>query len=33
MFISFDNGAHWQPFHLNMPVVPINDIRLHRGDL
>jgi hypothetical protein len=33
MYVSFDNGAHWQPFHLNMPVVPINDIRVHRGDL
>ncbi len=22
MFISFDNGAHWQPFQLNLPNVP-----------
>jgi photosystem II stability/assembly factor-like uncharacterized protein len=33
MFISFDNGAHWQPFNQNMPHVPINDIRVHRKDL
>ena len=33
MFISFDNGAHWQPFLQNMPNVPINDIRVHRKDL
>jgi photosystem II stability/assembly factor-like uncharacterized protein len=33
MFVSFDNGAHWQPFQLNMPNVPINDIRVHRKDL
>lgn len=33
MYISFDNGAHWQPFMQNMPVVPINDIRVHRKDL
>ena len=33
MFISFDNGAHWQPFRQNMPHVPINDIRVHRKDL
>jgi photosystem II stability/assembly factor-like uncharacterized protein len=33
MFISFDNGQQWQPFFLNMPQVPINDIRVHRGDL
>ena len=33
MYISFDNGAHWQPFALNMPQVPITDIKLHRKDL
>ena len=33
MFISFDNGAHWQPFQLNLPHVPITDIRVHRKDL
>ncbi|MCA0377414.1 MAG: hypothetical protein LCH84_17360 [Gemmatimonadetes bacterium] len=33
LYISFDNGGHWQPFNRNMPVLPINDIRVHRGDL
>lgn len=33
MFISFDNGARWQPFGLNLPNVPITDIRVHRKDL
>jgi hypothetical protein len=33
MYISFDNGEHWQPFALNMPQVPINDIRVHQKDL
>jgi hypothetical protein len=33
MFISFDNGAHWQTFNQNMPVVPITDIKLHHKDL
>jgi photosystem II stability/assembly factor-like uncharacterized protein len=33
MFISFDNGAHWQSFQLNMPNVPINDIKVHKKDL
>ncbi len=33
MFISFDNGAHWQSFQLNMPITPINDIKIHRKDL
>lgn len=33
LFVSFDNGAHWQPFRQNMPHVPINDIRVFRKDL
>jgi photosystem II stability/assembly factor-like uncharacterized protein len=33
MFISFDDGAHWQPFNLNMPNVPITDIKVHKKDL
>lgn len=33
MFISFDNGGRWQPFQLNMPNVPITDIRVHEKDL
>jgi hypothetical protein len=33
MFISFDNGAHWQSFQLNMPITPINDIKVHKKDL
>ena len=33
MFISFDNGGHWQSFQLNLPNVPVTDIKLHRGDL
>jgi hypothetical protein len=33
MFISFDNGAHWQPFQLNLPNVPVTDIKIHHNDL
>ena len=33
MFISFDNGAHWQPFQLNLPHVPVSDIKVHHNDL
>ena len=33
MFISFDNGSHWQSFQLNLPNVPITDIKVHRKDL
>jgi photosystem II stability/assembly factor-like uncharacterized protein len=33
MFISFDNGAYWQSFQLNLPVTPITDIKVHHKDL
>ena len=33
MFISFDNGEHWQSFQLNLPTTPITDIKVHRKDL
>jgi len=33
MYISFDNGADWQPFQLNLPNVPITDIKVHHKDL
>jgi photosystem II stability/assembly factor-like uncharacterized protein len=33
MFISFDNGSHWQSFQLNLPNVPVTDIKLHNKDL
>jgi len=33
MFISFDNGARWQPFQLNLPNVPVTDIKVHHKDL
>jgi hypothetical protein len=33
MFISFDNGAHWQSFQLNLPNVPVSDIKVHHKDL
>ena len=33
MFISFDNGAHWQSFQLNLPNVPVTDIKVHHKDL
>ncbi len=33
MFVSFDNGGHWQTFQLNLPNVPINDVRVFRNDL
>jgi len=33
MFISFDNGDHWQSFQLNLPNVPVSDIKVHHKDL
>src|ERR1043166_9318638 len=33
LFISLDDGGHWQPFQLNFPNVPINDIRIYHNDL
>lgn len=33
MFVSFDDGAHWQAFQQNLPRTPITDLRVHRQDL
>jgi hypothetical protein len=33
MHISFDNGAHWQPFQLNLPATPVTDIKVAHNDL
>jgi photosystem II stability/assembly factor-like uncharacterized protein len=33
MFVSFDDGKNWRSFQQNLPVTPITDIKIHRGDL
>lgn len=33
MYISYNDGASWRPFQLNLPVVPITDIALKDNDL
>ncbi|MFT5051854.1 MAG: photosystem II stability/assembly factor-like uncharacterized protein [Chlamydiales bacterium] len=33
MYISFDDGAHWKPFQLNLPTVPITDLAVRDDDL
>lgn len=33
MYLSFDDGANWQPFQLNLPIVPITDLTIKDGDL
>ena len=33
MFVSFDNGGHWQSLQLNLPITPVTDLQVHRSDL
>ena len=33
MFVSFDNGAHWQSFQLNLPATPITDLKVYQKTL
>lgn len=33
MYVSFDDGAHWQPFQLNLPTVPITDLTIKNDNL
>lgn len=33
LFISWNDGQNWQPFQLNLPVVPINDLIIQDNDL
>lgn len=33
LYVSFDDGAHWQSLQLNLPVTPISDLQVHRQDL
>lgn len=33
LFVSFDDGAHWQPLQMNLPATPVTDLKVHRGDL
>ena len=33
MFLSFDDGEHWQSLQLNLPRVPVSDLEVHDGDL
>ena len=32
-YISFDDGQHWKQLQLNLPVTPITDLKVHKGDL
>ena len=33
MYISYDDGASWKKFQLNLPVVPITDLTIKNNDL
>jgi photosystem II stability/assembly factor-like uncharacterized protein len=33
IYVSFDNGDHWQSFQLNLPVTPVTDIKVAHKDL
>ncbi|HEX7905622.1 MAG TPA: hypothetical protein VF487_17240 [Chitinophagaceae bacterium] len=33
MYISYDDGANWKPFQLNLPEVPITDLTIKENDL
>ncbi|MCB0634215.1 MAG: glycosyl hydrolase, partial [Lewinella sp.] len=32
-YISYDGGMHWDRLQLNLPVVPVTDLKLHNNDL
>ncbi len=33
VYVSFDDGDHWQPLQLNLPAASVQDIRIHDDDL
>lgn len=33
VFVSFDDGAHWQPLQLNLPLSPVHDLVVKNDDL
>jgi photosystem II stability/assembly factor-like uncharacterized protein len=32
IYVSFDDGENWQSLRLNLPVVPITDLAIHKGE-
>jgi photosystem II stability/assembly factor-like uncharacterized protein len=33
MFVSWNGGKEWSPLQLNLPLTPITDLKIHKGDL
>ena len=33
LFVSWNGGKEWSPFQLNLPITPITDLRIYKGNL
>ena len=33
VFVSFDDGAHWRPLQINLPITPVHDLVIKNDDL
>ncbi len=33
LFLSWNGGRNWSPFQLNLPITPLTDLRVHKGNL
>ena len=33
VFVSFDEGKHWQALQQNLPITPVTDLRVHQQDI
>jgi len=33
MYVSFDDGSNWNPFQMNLPIVPITDLTIKENNL
>lgn len=33
VFVSWNDGGNWSPLQLNLPITPITDLRVHKGNL
>ena len=33
LYLSFNDGSNWQPFQLNLPIVPVTDLAVKENDL
>jgi photosystem II stability/assembly factor-like uncharacterized protein len=33
VYVSFDDGSHWQTLQLNLPATPVTDLDVHENDL